>query len=205
MVTHGNRPTAGSSCVRLMAAALLLSLASAQGGVAGFNKVIALELPLLNTELQKAIPASYGNCQASTASGPAPNICQDTGDNLYSVHKPWVYKAEARWITGLNTASFSSIVLTNSSGTFDGVQGAGMFQDLPASIHIEQCATFDRCTKLWDNTHACCGQDKHFSFGVKLSCDPSTHQLVDMGLSTVTIDDFKIQENVINSLIILTI
>jgi hypothetical protein len=170
---------------------------AAQGGVDGFNKLIALELGLLNSKLQAVIPASYGNCGASTSSGPAPTPCQDTGDNLWHVHKHWEYDAEVRWVTGLNTLDFTSVVLTNTSGTgLDGVMGNGTFAELPASVHIEQCATFDKCTKLWDNTHACCGKNKKFGFKVAVGCDTNTHQLTATSLKSLYIDDFELQENI---------
>lgn len=114
-----------------------------------------------------------------------------------------------RWVTGLNTINFTSIVLTNSSGSgmsgltnlnlhagLDGLHATGQFANLPASIKISQCVTFDKCTMIWDNTGACCGPNKQFSFDVKLACDPSTHNLDDMGLSNVVIDKFEITESI---------
>merc|ERR1712166_563643 len=179
----------------LVVVSTLLVTASGQG-TTGFNKLIAMELPLINTNIQKVMPASYGNCGASTASGPAPAPCQDTGANLFQVHKSWAYKAEARWISGLNSISFDAIALTNTTGALDGPQASGHFASLPTSIHIEQCATFDKCTKLWDNTHACCGDNKHFSFTVGIACNPTTHGLNDLGLKALTIDEFEIAENI---------
>jgi len=162
--------------------------------------LITYNIRLLAYEIQpnplgQVIPDSLGNCGASTSSGPAPTPCEGT-DDLYSVHKSWAYKAEARWVTGLKTIDFSSIVLTNTSGAgLDGITILGAFGSLPASIHIEQCATFDKCTKLWDNTHACCGSNKKFSTWLGLACDAATHELKNMGLKSLTIDTFELQES----------
>ena len=51
-----------------------------------------------------------------------------------------------RWVTGLKTINFSSIVLSNSSGAgLDGIEISGEFANLPASIHIgEQLSERDR-------------------------------------------------------------
>merc|ERR1711935_743165 len=179
----------------LLVVSTLLATASAQG-TTGFNKLIAMELPLINTNIQKVMPASYGNCGASTASGPAPAPCHDTGADLFKVHKSWAYRAEARWISGLNSITFDSIVLANTTGALDGLQANGHFASLPTSIHIEQCVTFDMCTKLWDNTGACCGNNKHFSFTVGIACDTATHGLKDMGLKGLTIDQFEVTESI---------
>ena len=68
-------------------AVLCVGYATAQGGTQGFNKLIAMELPTINTQLQSAIPQSIGKCD-----GAAPP-CQtfggnpDHGNDLYYVHK----------------------------------------------------------------------------------------------------------------------
>merc|ERR1711907_488952 len=179
---------------------LLLALWAApslgQGGVDGFNKLLALELPLIVQQLQGVIPASFGNCPASTASGPAPAPCEGTSD-LFYVYKSWEYQAEARWVTGLKSINFTSLVLTSTpTNIWGGLMAHGLFGELPASIHISQCATFDKCTKIWDNTHACCGANKNFAANISVSCDTATHQLTSAGIQGLTIDPFEITESV---------
>merc|ERR1719359_2676136 len=135
-------------------------------------------LPNVTALAQQHIPASYGNCGSN--SPPAP--CEGNGDLFYK-HKSWKYKAFARWVSGLKSVSFSSVVLTNSTtGALNGLSAAGAFASLPASIYVGECFTFDKCSELWDNRGACCGANKHFSFEVDVQCNSTSHELQDLGL-----------------------
>jgi len=193
----GAKGQASMARITIILAALCVGYATAQGGTEGFNKLIAMELPTINTQLQSAMPQSIGNCD-----GAAPP-CQtfggnpDHGNDLYYVHKSWKYKAFARWITGLKSVSFSSIVLTNSTtGTLNGLQASGSFADLPASIYVGECFTFDKCSELWDNTGACCGANKHFTVDIGIACNSTSHELLGSGLKSLTVDPFKITESI---------
>lgn len=166
-------------------------VAADPGTIDQFNSLIQSFLPKINEAIEKEIPNSYGNCGAG-----APSPCQDAGGDLYYKHKKWEYKAECRWIAGLNTMAFQNISLVaDSNGNLTGLVAKGTFDKLPASINIQQCVTFDKCTKLFDNTDACCGTDKHFSVSINAACN-STKQLQFLSLSNLKIDDFKITESI---------
>jgi len=179
--------------------------AAAQGGTEGFNKLIAMELPLINTQLQGAMPESIGDCENSGSDTTAAAPCEtctgcnpDHSNYLFYVHKSWKYKAFARWISGLKSVSFSSVVLTNSTtGALNGLSAAGAFASLPASIYVGECFTFDKCSELWDNRGACCGANKHFSFEVDVQCNSTSHELQDLGLKSLTIDPFEVTESIV--------
>ena len=68
-------------------AVLCVVYATAQGGTQGFNKLIALELPTINNQLQGAIPQSFGNCDG--AAPPCETFAgnPDHSNYLYYVHK----------------------------------------------------------------------------------------------------------------------
>eukprot|EP00939_MAST-03C_sp_MAST-3C-sp1_P001667 g1667.t1 len=139
------------------------------------------------------MPDSFGNC--GSRSPPSP--CQDYegGKYLFDKHKKWEYKATARWVSGLNTMNLTKIELgANSNGNLTGLQVMGLFAHLPTSIHIQQCVTFDKCSNVFDNTHACCGSNKHFSVVLNVACN-ADKELNLLSLSDVTIDTFKITES----------
>merc|ERR1712072_57295 len=90
-----------------------------------------------------------------------------------------------------------SMILSNdSSGVLNALVANGSFANLPASIRIEERFTFDQCSNLWDNTGACCGENKGFSFELGISCNATSKNLVDMGLKSLTIDAFELTESI---------
>lgn len=161
------------------------------GAIDGFNQFISSQVPTVTAALQGVMPASYGNCVDD-----APTPCEDKGDYLFYQHKSWAYKAWARWITGLNTISFDTLKVTaDEEGNLNGVYGAGSFKNLPASIAIDECFTFDKCSKVWDNEDACCGSDKHFDLTLDVKCDDANKSLVYIDFGELNIDTFEITES----------
>jgi len=151
---------------------LVLALLGQSPGIELLNRLLAQNLPAINALAVSEIPASYGDCGSH---GP-PMPCDNVGD-LYTVHKHWEYKAVARWITGLKSLNLSSIVFSQvngsaSTGTSVLLSARGLFGDLPASLYIGECFTFDQCSVLWDNTHGCCGSNKHFELQAAAVCSP---------------------------------
>lgn len=129
----------------------------------------------------------------------------------------WKYKAFARWISGLKSLAFDSIVMTNSSttGALNGLTASGAFANLDTSIYVGECFTFDKCSKLWDNRckssrgpacsglirgcacrGACCGSNKRFSVEIDVTCNSTSHELISAGLKSLTLDPFEITESV---------
>ena len=161
------------------------------GAIDSFNQFISSQIPTVTTALQGVMPASYGNCGDNP-----PQSCQDKGGDLFYEHKKWEYKAWARWITGLNAIAFDALRVTaDSEGNLNGVYGSGSFADLPASIEIDECFTFDKCSVLWDNTDACCGSDKHFDLTLNVKCNADTKKLEYIDFGSLNLDSFKITES----------
>jgi len=162
------------------------------GAIDNFNKFIATEIPQITEALQGVMPATYGDCGSDSP----PQPCEGNSALFYK-HKSWAYKATARWISGLKTIAFDTIkVGADANGNLNTVIGAGHFDQLPASIHIEECFTFDKCSNMWDNTGACCGSNKHFQLTLNVKCDPSTKKLEYIDLGNLALDDFKITESI---------
>eukprot|EP00940_MAST-03C_sp_MAST-3C-sp2_P000530 g530.t1 len=161
------------------------------GAIDEFNKLIQSELPTINEEIESVMPDAYGSC-----SDGAPSPCDENG-NLYEKHKKWEYRVTARWISGLNTMVFSDIELVADPKTqnLTGLTVSGAFAKLPASIHVEQCVTFDRCTTLFDNADACCGTNKQFTAHLNVKCAETTKEIQMVSLGDLNIDDFKITES----------
>eukprot|EP01124_Arcella_intermedia_P027579 TRINITY_DN5431_c0_g1_i1.p1 TRINITY_DN5431_c0_g1~~TRINITY_DN5431_c0_g1_i1.p1 ORF type:complete len:246 (-),score=35.01 TRINITY_DN5431_c0_g1_i1:70-807(-) len=179
--------------VVVLVSLLLLSVSGTSPIIDFINAMIAAKLGDLNTDLRSHIPMSYGNCNDN---GPAqPCRCSNGCADLFYVHKHWEYEAYARWISGLQTMNITAIVFS-ASGTSIAVTIDGYFGELPASIRIAECATFDKCVKLWDNTHACCGNNKHFHFGVGVTCQNAFPYLNNLVVTNVTIDKFEITESI---------
>eukprot|EP01123_Difflugia_compressa_P015547 TRINITY_DN87_c1_g1_i1.p1 TRINITY_DN87_c1_g1~~TRINITY_DN87_c1_g1_i1.p1 ORF type:complete len:251 (+),score=34.10 TRINITY_DN87_c1_g1_i1:58-810(+) len=164
----------------------------------GLNKEIQLILPDINTSIQSNVPSSIGNCNDNNP--PQPCQCIDSGcDYLYFIHQKYEYEAYARWITGLRTGSLTSIVLSaEDGGKTITVSVTGLFQELPVSLWIGECFTFDRCVKIWDNEDGCCGTNKHFQVFVSVSCVNTTYPFLNnIRVDNVTVDKFEITEKIV--------
>lgn len=76
----------------------------------------------------------------------------------------------------------------------------GLFASLPVSIYIGECFTFDQCSILWDNTHACCGSSIHFTVDATIVCAASqsaaNYPIDHISLTGVTVDKLEITEKI---------
>merc|ERR1712232_765226 len=73
----------------------------------------------------------------------------------------------------------------------------GYFANLPLSIYAGECFTFNQCSKLWDNTHACCGSNKHFEIDVQMDCGEQgdeNYPVSTIKPTNVRLDTLKITE-----------
>eukprot|EP00948_MAST-09A_sp_MAST-9A-sp1_P003586 g3586.t1 len=167
------------------------------------NAFALQELPTVNKQLIANIPQTYGDC---TSKSP-PQPCEGS-DNLYYVHKKWEYKAIGRWITGLKTINITNLVfaqakqanfLQNTPAEIS-LTVSGLFESLPLSLYIGECFTFDQCSILWDNTHGCCGANKHFKISVNAVCGAKGDKnfpIDRLTVGAVTLDKFEITEKII--------
>jgi len=178
----------------------LLLLSSIPPGSSGIidiiNQLIVANLPKLNTLLHDNIPETVGDCNENSA--PAPCLCTPGCAELYSIHKSWEYKANARWLSGLRSGNITSAVFAETNnGAVLTVDIQGLFTELPLSLYIGECLTFDQCVKLWDNTEGCCGNNKHFQADVAVDCKNTYPYLNNIRLTGLTLDKFEITEKVV--------
>jgi len=73
----------------------------------------------------------------------------------------------------------------------------GLFDQLPLSLWIGECFTFDQCSILWDNTYGCCGTNKHFVANITVNCQNAYPFLNDIRLTNLYLDKFEITEKII--------
>lgn len=155
--------------------------------------LMAGALPELAGSVQDAIPDSYGKCDSKS-----PDPCEGSS-SIYYKHKSWVYKVDARWISGLKTISFTQAVSARNTDTPGvSIRIDGYFGELPLSLYIGQCVTFDICTKIWDNTNACCGS-KEFSLNISMVCASSGGggPIDHLEMMSVDTDKFEINEDIL--------
>jgi len=158
------------------------------------NQLVVANLGKLNEALHQNIPESLGAC--SENGPPLPCTCMPGCVDLYNIHKSWEYKAQARWITGLRSGNITSIVFSDA-GAVISVAVKGLFQQLPLSLYIAECLTFDQCVKLWDNTDGCCGNNKNFGADIVVDCKNAYPYLYNIRLAGLTLDHFEITEKII--------
>jgi len=158
------------------------------------NGLVLANLPKINDALHENIPDSFGNCNDNAP--PAPCQCSAGCADLYNVHKSWEYKAYARWISGLRTGNISGVVFS-LTGNIIYVDIKGFFEQLPLSLWVGECLTFDQCVKIWDNTNGCCGNNKHFGFAISVDCKNDFPYLYAIHLVNLTLDKFEITEKII--------
>jgi hypothetical protein len=154
------------------------------------NPIISAFLPVINKSMVE-LPAAYGDCSHSE-----PQPCINKGD-LYYKHKSWQYKVRARWIGGLNTGSITSATFgPGPDGSTLRLDLAGVFAQLPVNIEIDECFTFDKCSKLWDNHSGCCGSNKHFSVSVEAKCQPAKPYLSTASVTALKTDSIHLSESI---------
>eukprot|EP01124_Arcella_intermedia_P022872 TRINITY_DN3503_c0_g1_i1.p1 TRINITY_DN3503_c0_g1~~TRINITY_DN3503_c0_g1_i1.p1 ORF type:complete len:251 (+),score=40.34 TRINITY_DN3503_c0_g1_i1:24-776(+) len=162
------------------------------------NALIKVNLNNINTAIQAHVPESFGACEGDN-NPPLPCACNSNPPcgYLYYIHKPWLYMAYARWISGLKTGSLTTVFFNASSSSEITVDIQGLFASLPLSLWIGECFTFDQCSILWDNTDACCGTQKHFEVNVAVDCQNTYPYLQNIRLTNVLLDKFEITEKII--------
>jgi hypothetical protein len=161
------------------------------------NTAIRANLPVINSALQGSLPRTAGNC---TDPG-ALNLLPCLGNSpLY--YDKGTYEVEARWITGLNTAHMDAIVLSAPVKQKLALTISGAMTDIPMSLSVAECFTPDvyitgHCDRVWDNTDACCGQNKQFNIVVIADCHEEFPFVRNITIQRVNIDRIVISERVI--------
>jgi len=176
--------------------------------VAMLNSMLESALPGINTEVKSKIPASIGACSMNSdrrrrrrRTQSAPQPCSG-GDCqwLFYEHKSWAYTVFARWLGGLKSIQFTDAIASRPSSSKGlKLNVKGYFGSLPLSLYVGECATFDQCSKLWDNTHACCGTNKHFDISVSAICssDLSKGPIDRLEVSGVDLDKIEVTEKIV--------
>ncbi|KAH9106654.1 hypothetical protein AeMF1_017794 [Aphanomyces euteiches] len=131
------------------------------------SSLIESSKPLLTTltKTTALIPATVGNC-AATDNPPKP--CTEIG-NLFSTTS-YIYKIDARWISGLNTFSIDNLALTPDATGKIKLDVAVTFKSLPISLNVEGCLPSVGCHKVVDDTTTCCGANKTIELSIAASC-----------------------------------
>ncbi|EQC33699.1 hypothetical protein SDRG_08803 [Saprolegnia diclina VS20] len=122
--------------------------------------------PLLANYTAAQLPATIGNCGA--ASPPTP--CMDSGGNLYEDTSSDWYKVTARWISGINTMSLTSLAMSFDDAGALALNVVVNFKELPMSLRVEGCL-FNACAMVLDNTKYCCGNDKTVTMTASATCN----------------------------------
>jgi len=175
--------------------------------IAMLNSMLEKALPTINTEVKSKIPASVGACSMNSdrrrrrrRTQSAPQPCSG-GDCkwLFYQQKSWAYKVFARWLGGLKSVEFTDAIASRPSSSKGLVLNVkGYFGSLPLSLYVGECGTFNVCSKLWDNTHACCGTNKHFDISVSAICssDLSKGPIDRLEVSKVDLDKIEVTEKI---------
>ncbi|KAG9415331.1 hypothetical protein AC1031_008769 [Aphanomyces cochlioides] len=131
------------------------------------SSLIESSKPLLTTltTTTALIPATVGNC-AATDNPPKP--CTEIG-NLFSTTS-YIYKIDARWISGLNTFSIDTLALTPDATGKIKLDVSVTFKSLPISLNVEGCLPSVGCHKVVDDTTTCCGANKTIVLSIAASC-----------------------------------
>ncbi|KAF4673904.1 hypothetical protein FOL47_009935 [Perkinsus chesapeaki] len=153
-------------------------------------------LPLINGALQATLPSSLGAC-TSDSMHLAPKPCVGNS-SLYYVRER-VYEVNARWVSGLKTTKLDNIYLSVPQENRLALSIEGVIGELPLSLFVGQCVTPDtwftgRCDKLWDNTDACCGTDKHFQVVLQSVCSEEYPFVRQITVENISVQQITIQE-----------
>ena len=205
--------------------------AAAQSNIIdALNKILSSQVPSLNSYIAShAAPASMGQCNAESAPAPCDCISGSCGPLFYQ-HKvehlfpkwyisrcvliimvilylfvpmqKWEYKATAYWLSGLNSGVIDNAMITSIEDGKVHFQVKGHFANIPLRLRIEECFTFDRCSKLWDNSYACCGTNKHFVIDAVIDCQSSYPYLQKIALQSFALDDLSIDEKALGIIMI---
>jgi len=161
------------------------------------NTALRANIGIINSALQGSLPRTVGNCSDPGAL----NLLPCVGDAPLYYNKDR-YEVEARWLSGVNSAEIEAIVLSAPVKQKLALSISGKMNDIPMSLSIAECFTPDvyvtgNCDKLWDNTEACCGQNKHFNVVVIADCFEEFPFVRNISMSKVTIDPIVISVSVI--------
>ena len=161
------------------------------------NTALRANLGIINSALQSSIPRTVGNCSDPGAL----NLLPCVGDAPLYYNKGR-YEVEARWVTGLNSAHLDAIVLSAPVKDKIALSINGAMDAIPMSLSIAECWTPDvlvtgHCDKLWDNTDACCGTNKHFAIAVIADCYEDFPFVRNITLSRINIDPIVVSVSVI--------
>jgi len=184
---HQNKQAMKASLIFCIIVVCSIGLSSA-GIIQIINDMIQSNLPKLNAMLTTTIPDSFGDCNSNNPTQPCE--CSVGCADLYFKHKSWVYEAYARWISGLRTINVTSIVFSDLNNVIT-VDIMGYFGNLPLSLWVGECLTFNKCVKIWDNTAGCCGTNKKFQVNITLDCQNTYPWLNNIKLSDLSLDKFE--------------
>ena len=161
------------------------------------NTALRANIGIINSALQGSLPRTVGNCSDPGALNLQP--CIGNAPLYYNKDR---YEVEARWLSGVNTAEIEAIVLSAPVGGKLALSISGKMNDIPMSLAIGECFTPDvyvtgTCDKLWDNTDACCGRNKHFNVVVVAECFGDFPFVRNISMSKVGLDPIVISVSVI--------
>lgn len=161
------------------------------------NTALRANIGIINSALQGSLPRTVGNCSDPGALNLQP--CIGNAPLYYNKDR---YEVEARWLSGVNTAEIEAIVLSAPVGGKLALSISGKMNDIPMSLAIGECFTPDvyvtgTCDKLWDNTDACCGRNKHFNVVVVAECFEDFPFVRNISMSKVGLDPIVISVSVI--------
>ncbi|OQS05949.1 hypothetical protein THRCLA_20484 [Thraustotheca clavata] len=137
--------------------------------------------PLLANYTSSQLPATIGNCAKENP----PTPCLDTGNLYEDTGSDW-YKVTARWISGINTMSITSLGMTADENGQLALNMQANFKHLPMSLFVEGCL-FNQCATVLDNTKYCCGDDKNVMLTATAVCNESYPFLRNVTFSQATI------------------
>lgn len=161
------------------------------------NTALRANVGIINSALQGSLPRTVGNCSDPGALNLVP--CIGNAPLYYNKDR---YEVEARWLTGINTAEIEAIVLSAPTRQKLALSISGKMAEIPMSLAIGECFTPDvyvtgTCDKLWDNTDACCGNNKHFNVVVIADCVEEFPFVRNISMSKVGLDPIVISVSVI--------
>eukprot|EP00906_Rhabdomonas_costata_P009422 RCo013330 len=161
------------------------------------NVKLRENLPMINRALVGALPESVGACQT------APPPCLERG-MLYS-YRSRLYEVDARWIGGLRSTELQSVVLSAPRVGRLALSLQAVVHSLPMSLRIAQCVTpnswfSNTCSTLWDNTEACCGEQRHLQAVFLANCSEEAPYITGMMIQAIEVEALPVRENILGGL-----
>jgi len=159
----------------------------------GFSAVCERAVPVVNTTLRRALPATFGDCSDLSTepplpcSGKAPLYQTKDGDNY--VH--------AVWLSGINTLNLTFCHLwkeaPHQGGTRYHLTFGGRFDKIQMFLRARECGKFPMlgCTAVNSSRH-CCGDNIGFNITFGLQCRPSRRH--EEAFKNVTLESCEIED-----------